>query len=242
MRDIRIHQDCELSTGISITLDEKASRHLTQVLRLVEGDELVLFNGTGMDYPARIGSVSKKCVEVSILDALENHAESKLDVHLYQGISKGDRMDTAIQKSVELGVQRIIPVVCERTVVRTSTERSDKKIAHWQNIVISACEQSGRARIPVVAPILDFNSALDSLTDGQSILLHPNLTDSISNTALDGKRIHLFIGPEGGFSDQEIESAQKSGVKLVSMGKRILRTETAPIAALAVLQARFGDY
>jgi len=242
MRDVRIYQDCELSAGISITLDEKASRHLAQALRLVEGDELLLFNGTGKDYPARIGSVSKKRVEVSILDALENHAESKLDVHLYQGISKGDRMDTAIQKSVELGVQRIIPVVCERTVVRTSTERSDKKIAHWQNIVINACEQSGRARIPEVAPVLDFNSALDSLTDGQSILLHPNLTDSISNTALDGKRIHLFIGPEGGFSDQEIESAQKSGVKLVSMGKRILRTETAPIAALAVLQARFGDY
>lgn len=242
MRDIRIYQDCELSIDAPISLDEKASRHLAQVLRLSEGDELILFNGSGKDYAARISSCSKKRVEVTIFAEYENQAESGLDVYLYQGISKGDRMDTAIQKSVELGVQGIIPIVCERTVVRTSSERNDKKISHWQNIVVSACEQSGRAKLPAVSQVMDFKSVLNSQPEGLSILLHPDQTETISKIDLTETRINLFIGPEGGFSDQEIDLAKKAGVKLVSLGKRILRTETAPIAALAVLQARYGDY
>jgi len=242
MRDIRIFQDCELSTDISIALSEQASRHLAQVLRLSVDNELTLFNGSGKDFIARIVTINKKRVEVVILSEHKNNAESTLDVHLFQGISKGDRMDTAIQKSVELGVQAFTPIVCERTVVRTSDERNEKKASHWRNIIISACEQSGRARIPELSPVLEFATALSTITPEQSILLHPKQSENLSSTALASQRINIFIGPEGGFTEQELELAINAGLKLVSMGNRILRTETAPIAALAVLQARFGDY
>lgn len=242
MRDIRIYQDCELVTGESISLDERASRHLGQVLRLAVSDEVLLFNGDGRDCTARIDSISKKRIDINILSCRENTAESALEVHLYQGISKGDRMDTAIQKAVELGVSRIVPIVCERTVVRTSTERNEKKLSHWQNIVISACEQSGRARVPQIEKIKKFSDSLTDVESVQSILLHPEKAESLSAISLDARRINLFIGPEGGFSDQEIEQARQAGIRPVVMGKRVLRTETAPIAALAVLQSRFGDY
>jgi 16S rRNA (uracil1498-N3)-methyltransferase len=242
MRDIRIFQDCELSLDTPIRLDDRASRHLGQVLRLAAGDELIVFNGNGNDYISRIASVDKKKVDLHIMDMVQNHSESELDVHLFQGVSKGDRMDTAIQKSVELGISSITPIICERTVVRTSDDRNNKKLQHWRNIIISACEQSGRARIPELYPITDYQTALDSMLPEQTVLLHPNQPEKISQVSIENKHINLVIGPEGGFSDREVELAGNAGVKLVTIGRRILRTETAPIAALSVLQARFGDY
>jgi 16S rRNA (uracil1498-N3)-methyltransferase len=242
MRKIRIFQNHDLSPDEVIQLDEGASRHLAQVLRLATGDEVILFNGDGGDYLARIEAIDKKKTTVSIQNKFENTTESRLDVHLFQGISKGDRMDTAIQKSVELGIKSFTPMVCERTVVRTSKERNDKKLQHWENIIINACEQSGRAFIPDLSPVMNYEDALHCLTPVQSILLHPDQEQSISQIELDNQRINILIGPEGGFSDREFELANKHGFKLVSMGKRILRTETAPIAAIAVLQSRFGDY
>ena len=242
MRDIRIYQNCELSLNTTVQLDVQAARHIAQVLRMPEGAEIILFNGTGNDYLARIVSISKKETMVHIHDRFYKDTESSLRVHLFQGLSKGDRMDTAIQKSVELGANYITPMLCEHTVVRTSSDRNDKKQAHWMNIIINACEQSGRSLIPELFPTTGFNLALSSLESSQTLLLHPDSPYSISNVPIDNGKINLMIGPEGGFSENEISRAETEGVKLVSIGKRILRTETAPVAALSVLQARFGDY
>lgn len=242
MRSIRIYQNSELSPGVTASLDESATRHIGQVLRMSVGDEVVLFNGNGFDYPARITNISKKHIEVHLQAVVNNDTESGLIVHLFQGISKGDRMDTAIQKSVELGVNFITPIICEHTVARTSRERTDKKLAHWMNIIINACEQSGRAKLPELLPVESFESAINDTEPAQTLMLHPNQLISVSNVPLEKRRINLLIGPEGGFSEHEIKVAEDKCVRLVSMGKRILRTETAPVAALSVLQSRFGDY
>lgn len=242
MRDIRIYQDGELSTGTELTLDDRAARHVSQVLRMKVGDELCLFNGDGHDYEAHIASLGKKHTAVQIDRQIPNHVESDLRVHLYQGISKGDRMDSAMQKSVEMGVTSITPIICERTVVRTSSERSEKKVSHWKNIIISACEQSGRAIVPTLHSITSFEQSISELGGRQVLLLHPVEATAISEVALEADDIHIMIGPEGGFSEAEVKRASEQGIVTVAMGKRILRTETAPIAILSVLQARFGDY
>ncbi|MDH5516558.1 MAG: 16S rRNA (uracil(1498)-N(3))-methyltransferase [Gammaproteobacteria bacterium] len=242
MRISRLYTDESLTEGSTVSLDKAASSYLFKVLRLSEGAELHLFNGKTVNgdygyYSSKITSTGKT-VEVTLEKFVSNNNHSPLQITLLQGISKGDHMDTTIQKAVELGVTEIIPIICERTVVNLKADRLDKKMRHWHGIAISACEQSGRNQLLTIHQPLKFNDL--QLTDGDGFILQPDSSDSI----LDSKQtntVTLLIGPEGGFSDNEMTLAVDKGFKTVRFGPRVLRTETAAIAAVSILQSLWGD-
>jgi 16S rRNA (uracil1498-N3)-methyltransferase len=224
----------------SFVLPDAAHRHAVQVLRMKQGDALRLFDGRGLEIDAVLDSVSKRESSVRLLSTVTVDNESPLTITLLQGISRGERMDYALQKAVELGVTRIIPVVTERCNVQLSGGRDEKRWAHWQGIMISACEQSGRSVLPELSMVMSFEDALLENKQGCRLVLDP-LADT-GFTSLDKQpNITLLIGPEGGLSEIEIERAQVMGFAPVSFGPRILRTETATVAALAVVQTLWGD-
>lgn len=240
MRVIRACVDAPLAVGGRIALPEDAAGHLVRVLRLGAGDACVLFNGDGRDYDARIVSVGKKSVGVEIESMREVRNESPLRIVLVQGIARGEKMDLILQKATELGVAGFVPVHGERGGVRLDDERADKRLRHWRSVVASACEQSGRARIPdVAAPraLADALSALPSLR----LLLDPDATQPLpSDVGDDG--CALAIGPEGGWSASDHATLHAAGFAGARLGPRVLRTETAGLAAIAALQARAGDF
>ncbi len=240
MKQIRIYQHTELASGNSVSLDKVASNHLLRVLRLRQGDEFVLFNGDGCEYPSTL-EISGKTAIAQISEMRETIRESCLQLHLYQGISKGERMDFAIQKAVELGVSEITPLFCERTVVSLKGDRLDKKLQHWQGIAISACEQSGRNHIPAIHPAQPFSQALASDTTQLKLMLEPTAAQPLSSLQPENNTVSIYIGPEGGFSDNEITQAQNSGLRGINLGPRILRTETAALAAVTACQLLWGD-
>ncbi len=240
MKQIRIYQDTELASGTSVPLDKVASNHLLRVLRLRQGDEFILFNGDGCEYPSKL-EVSAKTAIAQINGVRETARESCLQLHLYQGISKGERMDFAIQKAIELGVSEITPMFCERTVVSLKGDRLLKKQQHWQGIAISACEQSGRNRIPTIHPAQTFSQALAADNTQLKLMLEPTADQQLASLQPVDNALSIYIGPEGGFSEAEITQAKSSHLRGISLGPRILRTETAALAAVTACQLLWGD-
>jgi len=209
-----------------------------------QGDTLVVFNGEGGEYNATIASASKKSVAIQLHDFKNIDRESPLNTNLAIGISKGERFDWVLQKATELGVSQITPVVSERTEVRLGNERQEKVMQRWQKILINTCEQCYRNRLPTLQAPVDFSAFLTQEKSEQKLILHPPQEEAQA-TVLDKTRsptsICLLIGPEGGFSDAELKQALQNSFNPLSLGPRILRTETAPIAALSVLQFLWGD-
>lgn len=240
MKKIRIYQDTELASGSSVSLDKVASNHLLRVLRLRQGDEFTLFNGDGCEYPSKL-EVTAKTAIAQICGVHETAHESCLQLHLYQGISKGERMDFAIQKAVELGVSEITPMFCERTVVSLKGDRLLKKQQHWRAISISACEQSGRNRIPTIHPAQTYSQALAADKTKLKLMLEPTAGQQLSSLQPEDNSLSIYIGPEGGFSENEIIQAKSSDLRGINLGPRILRTETAALAAVTACQLLWGD-
>lgn len=240
MRSARAFVDLPLDAHARATLPPGPSQHLTQVLRLRPGDPLVLFNGDGRDYPARMHTPDRGAAVVEIHEPGDPEPPARLRLHLGLGVSKGERMDFALQKAVELGVEQISPLFTERSVVRLAGERLAKRWQHWQGVVIAACEQSGRRRLPrlhAAAP-LDVWLARGHPT---ALLLDPRSDTPMPAIDPPEGGLVLLVGPEGGLAEHERALARRHGFLGVRLGPRILRTETAPLAALAVAQALWGD-
>jgi 16S rRNA (uracil1498-N3)-methyltransferase len=240
MRIPRIYQPGVLTPQLVIALSEEPANHVGRVLRMDAGASLTLFNGDGCNYPAVITETSKKSVMVQITAKLENPVESPLKIHLGQGISRGDRMDFAIQKAVELGVTEITPLFTERCGVKLDAERLQKRTEQWQKIAISACEQSGRSVVPTVHSALNIDKWLTQPAEALKLTLDPWAKDTIK-TLQPVTAVRLVIGPEGGFSDREIALTSQAGFVAVQLGPRVLRTETAALTAISALQLQMGD-
>jgi 16S rRNA (uracil1498-N3)-methyltransferase len=210
------------------------------VLRLKPGAVIKLFDGKGQEYNAVIQTATKRESTANIEKQVKVQNESPLSITLLQGISRGDRMDYTIQKAVELGVNKIVPVITARCNVQLSGSRADKKRAHWRGVMISACEQSGRAVMPELAEIEPYDAILADYTKGTRLLLEPTGPYGIQQLE-EQTEVTLLIGPEGGFSETEVQQASASGFQSIQFGPRILRTETAAISAIAVLQTLWGD-
>ncbi len=243
MSNLRFFEPQNLQVGSLVTLSENAATHATKVMRLNIGDTLTLFCGDGADYACELTSVQKNLVMARVQSKQTIDNESPLNISLLLGMSAGDRMDIAIQKAVELGVNRIVPVKTERSVVKLDEEKAKKRVTHWQNIAIAACEQSGRALVPKVeAPVaLSTLLAKPCANDTLRITLDPLADKKLANLTKPVGEIQLLIGAEGGLSTNEIALASQQGFVGVQLGKRILRTETAPLAAIAVMNALWGD-
>ena len=241
VRQIRIYQPGTYHTGQLLELSPDAGLHVAVVLRMTPGDSITLFCGDNREFEASIKSVKKKQVIVLIGKAMEISRESPLTIHLAQAISKGERMELVMQKSVELGVNSITPLITERCAVKLDKERMEKKLRQWQSIVISACEQSGRNSVPVVNQPVSLESYVQAAQCKSRFVLHPEGGKSWRDYTFKDSEIALVIGPEGGLSDEEFKLACKYQFLPLSLGPRILRTETAAISALSVLQAVYGD-
>ena len=231
-----------LQPGQNISLPENVIRHL-QVLRVREGEEITLFNGNGHSYPTRLLSLAKRQAVAEVLSEQTADNESPLTISLIQAVSSGERMDFTLQKSVEMGVTEIFPVTSARSIVKLSGERAEKRQERWQEIVIAACEQCGRNRIPTVHPLLPLSQRLQQLPQSDVRLLmglhHPTSLKAIQPAP---QRITLMIGPEGGWSPEEEAAAFQTGFQSILLGKRVLRTETAALAAIAAMQTLWGDF
>lgn len=234
MRSYRCYTPQTLVPRKSVQLDERSHHHLINVLRARSGDTLILFNGDGQDYSAMLTETSRRQSIAEILDSRLNQSEAPRQVVLQQAIIKGERMDWLIQKSVELGVNTIQLIHTERSVVNLKGDRLRKRLAHWQGVVISACEQCGRACVPEVLEPLSLDK-LKSAGSQIGIVLHPRAKQSLSQVTGQVESVAIAIGPEGGFSNPEIELLQSAGYQKASLGNRVLRSETAPVAALSVL-------
>lgn len=243
MRLTRVPVDAPLAPGARVALPEEAAAHLQRVLRLQAGDACVLFNGDGNDYEARLVAAGKRGQEADIVAVRPAAAgESPLRIALLQGIARGEKMDWILQKATELGVAAILPVSSERSEVRLDAARAAKRLAHWRGIVASACGQSGRGVLPPVSAPLPLAQALaESALPQARYLLDPEAAASIATMAAPGAACVLAVGPEGGWSPRDRAQLEGAGFAGLRLGPRILRTETAGIAAIAALQARFGD-
>lgn len=241
MRVPRVYHRGNVVIGQQLQLDEEAAAHIGRVLRMSTDEEICLFNGDGKDYLAQIQQANKKSVTVTVLSAQANTTESPLQIHLGQVISRGDRMDFTLQKSVELGVNIITPLFSERCGVKLTGERLEKKIQQWQKIVISACEQCGRSEIPLVRAAMELTDWCAENDDALKLNLHPRASHGINGLTLLNHKIRLLIGPEGGLSAQEIAMTEQQNFTEVLLGPRVLRTETAAMTAITALQLRFGD-
>ncbi|MCH8498242.1 MAG: 16S rRNA (uracil(1498)-N(3))-methyltransferase [Marinobacter sp.] len=241
MRIPRIHTPAELKVGASVVLDDNAANHVGRVLRMQPGQTLELFNGDGYNYQACITEASKKQVAVEIESACANTRESPLQIILGQTVSRGDRMDYAIQKSVELGVSTIVPLVSERCEVRLKGDREDKRLRHWQSVAVSAAEQCGRARVPDIAPVMTLADWFEYAARCElKLVLHHRTRQPLTQLARPGS-VALLIGPEGGLTEEEIAAAEQHGFSPAAIGPRVMRTETAPVAALTLCQWLWGD-
>ena len=238
----RFFSSTPLKPDSMVRLTGSPAKHMSKVLRMQPGNIVVLFDGSGCEYDATINSMAKSAVELRTHLARTPRTESALEIELWQGISKGSRMDAVVQKATELGVTRIRPVFTKYGMVKLDNARAEKRTKRWQEIAVSACEQSGRTVIPEVMPPIRLEIALEALNQNQqAIMLALGDYSALGTTPLTGKRMILIIGPEGGFSNGEEALAKSLGVTFGSMGPRVLRTETAPLVALSILQYRYGD-
>lgn len=255
VRLTRVFIDGELQSGSVVDLPRETGAHLAKVLRARSGDEVVLFNGDGREFTGVIEKVQGTRVSASTGAARSIDRESPFQLTLVQCVPRGDRMDFIVQKATELGVVRIVPVLSQRSVVRLDASQSASKQAHWRAVAVSACEQSGRNRVPSVdtpLPLLNYLGGLAAQAAASEVLrlvLEPERaqrTEALARSidiasAKSASRAEIAIGPEGGFAPEELEAFDLSAFARVNLGPRVLRTETAAIAAIAVLQARFGD-
>ncbi|WP_456378373.1 16S rRNA (uracil(1498)-N(3))-methyltransferase [Thiolapillus sp.] len=231
-----------LAVGDELQLPTGAARHVQQVLRMQPGQEIILFNGLdGRDYRATLVQVGKKAVTTRIASASEVEPPAQLSIRLALGISRSERMDLALQKSVELGVQQITPLFTERTQIKLSPQRQQKRLQHWQGIIINACEQCGRRWLPVLHPPQNYHQWLER-KEGNILFLDPGAGSSLPDIKKPEASLCFLSGPEGGFSEEEKTAAIAAGCTLVRLGPRVLRTETAPLAAIAAAQALWGDF
>jgi 16S rRNA (uracil1498-N3)-methyltransferase len=224
-----------------ITLAAEASHHLAKVLRMQVGDALILFNGDGSEYPATIAAIDKRSVYVAIENVVDTTRESPLHLHLGIAISKGERMDWIVQKATELGVTQITPLYSERVEVRLQGERAEKKLAHWRGIAIAACEQCGRNKLPQIGELQNLDAWLAVTNTDAKFVLHHRSTATLDAAAARPRSVALLIGPEGGLADYEINAAEAQNFAPLQLGPRVLRTETAPLAAIGILQFLWGD-
>lgn len=241
MRQHRIFSTTRLSPGDQVPLDKNAQRHLVRSLRLGEGDHFVLFDGSGNDYAATLGPQRDKTTYAQVGECLSSEAIAELSITLAMGISRGERMDFSIQKAVELGVTTLIPLFTERTQVKLKGDRLQSRHEHWQGVIRHACEQSGRSRLPALCKAETFGGWLHQ-QNGYGLLLDHRATHPLSGLAKPAGPITLLVGPEGGLTETERQQALQQGFSGVRMGPRILRTETAPLAALAAIQTLWGDF
>jgi 16S rRNA (uracil1498-N3)-methyltransferase len=240
MRIPRIYSHQPLSGQSIVDLDENASRHLSKVLRMQAGRELILFDGHGGEYSAIISAVGKKVVSVELGDFSSIDRQSPLSIHLGIGISRGERFDHVLQKATELGVTTITPLFSERTEVKLSGPRLEKKQLHWQQILISSCEQCQRNRLPELSAPLNLDQWLPKVDEQQRFVLHHRSDVTLSHEPAPNS-VALAIGPEGGLSEFEIEASKKFGFQSLTLGPRVFRTETAPLTAISLMQYLWGD-
>jgi len=239
----RLFVSGQLINGGELLLEGDRARYLGRVLRLAVGDEISVFNGEGGEWSATLSAMTKSTATLQLGEGYEAGSESPLKIHLVQGISRGERMDFVVQKATELGVKRITPVLTDCGVVKLDAARAEKRRAHWQSVAASACEQSGRTRLPLIdAPvsIKDWFGDKPAQVDAE-LILTPGATTSLAAVAAPETKVCVLIGPEGGFSRTECEDAALAGFTAVSLGPRVLRTETAAVAALTVMQSQWGD-
>ena len=239
MRVSRFFIDTPLTLG-RVLLPEAQAHYMTRVLRLADGAAVQLFDGSGDEFFGTLVQAGKKQLQAELSERRAGLAESRLHTHLGQGLSRGERMDWAIQKAVELGVSEITPLFSERCEVRLNDERSDKRLAHWQQIAISACEQCGRSVVPRIHPpqaLADWQAQVEA---DLKLVLHPVATPLTEHAR--PSRLALLIGPEGGLSEAEVHAAQRAGFTPARLGPRVLRSETAPVVALSVAQQLWGDF
>jgi len=245
MREIRVHVDAILTSGHRVTLSPQAAQHVTKVLRLRDGASLVVFDGRGGEYQATLHKAGRE-VGVKVGEHRTLERESPVRLTLLQALARGERMDLVVQKATELGVHRIIPVAATRSVVQLDADRGDKRTHHWQAVAAAACEQSGRNTFPIIDPPASLEYALGAVGAIDCCLaLVPESSTSLPEALIDAERPHevaLLVGPEGGLDEIEVERALVFGFRAVRLGPRILRTETAGIAALAALQCLAGDF
>lgn len=242
MRLTRVYVPGRLTTRGLHAIEGDAANHIARVLRLERGDPLIVFDGRGGEYAARIEEFRKGAVIVSVGDPSTAIRESPLSLTLAQGVSRGERMDWVVQKATELGVSRIVPVLTERTVVKLDAKQAERKLLHWQGIATAACEQSGRDRIPAIDAPLALAEFLGGVGGHATrVLLSPTGSLRIAELARRDGGIIVLIGPEGGLAETEQQAALAAGFTAVRMGPRVLRTETAAVAALTLLQQQFGD-
>ena len=241
MRVPRIFADLELRTAARVALPPGPSRHLAQVLRLRGGARVILFNGDGRDYQGRIVDLGQQRVSVEVFEAGLDEAACPLRIHLALGISRGERMDFALQKAVELGVSSVTPLFTQRSQVRLAATRLEKRLQHWRGVAIAACEQSGRRRLPAVHPPQSLSSWLTPEQTGALLLDHRSAR-TLADLPPPTDQLTLLIGPEGGLAEDELSAARQAGLTEIRLGPRILRTETAPLAAIAAIQALWGDF
>lgn len=241
MRIPRIYHPEPIIVEHNLPLTQEACKHLLTVLRLKDGHPIILFNGDGNEYSATLQIESKRHATALIEAQLSISVESPLPIHLGQGISKGERMDFVLQKSVELGVSEITPLITERCPIKLNAERWDKKQQHWHKVITSACEQCGRNVIPTLHKAMSLHEWLAQSTNQLRITLHPQAEKRMQDIKPDQHGFRLLIGPEGGLSDNEIYQSSESGFATALLGPRVLRTETAALTAITVLQSHFGD-
>ncbi len=241
MRIPRIYHSQALSLAQLVELEADAANHVGRVLRMEAGQALELFNNDGNNYAATIEQANKKQVTVKITAVTNNPSESPLRIHLGQVISRGDRMEFTIQKSVELGVNKITPLTSERCGVKLNQERFEKKRQQWQKVAIAACEQSGRSVVPEIASLQSLEQWVRENSQALKLNLHPKAPYSIKTLPTPQHGVRLLIGPEGGLSESEIELCNQHQFQETLLGPRVLRTETAALTAIAALQCQFGD-
>ena len=236
----RFYLDAPLRAGGVCTLSDDAAHHAVHVLRLREGDEVTLFNGRGGEFAARIASMQRLRISIDLLQHRAMERESPLRITLVQGVSAGERMDSTVRKAVELGVAEVQPVLAARSVARPKGDRAENRRSHWQKIVIAACEQCGRNRVPEVQPLVSLDD-YQPASGTTKILLSPASELPLSKLSTADNRIVLAAGPEAGFTEEEEARLVQAGFVPASLGPRVLRTETAAMAALAALNALRGD-
>ena len=241
MRIPRIYTSANLTVGTEIDLDEGAARHLTSVLRMSLGQQLTLFNGQGGEYAAQLTKAKKGHASVTISDFIDSSRESPLNLHLAIGVSRGERMDWIVQKATELGINQITPLFTSRCEVKLNGQRLEKRLKHWQQVAISACEQSQRNSIPRINAAINLEEWLLSCESVLKLVLHHRTEKRLADMNNASNNIALLIGPEGGLSDTEIERAIEASYQPLAIGPRVLRTETAPLAAISIIQSVWGD-
>lgn len=237
----RIYHDAPLQTGTQILLKQQAYEHLVKVLRLKAGDRLILFNGQGGQFRASIVAINKPKITVAVEHYDAHEAESSLEIHLGQALLKSDKMDFVIQKAVELGVTTITPLLTQRSVIKLSEQRQAKRLKHWQGILIHACEQCGRNSLPQIQQISPMSAWVKKYAGDCAFILNPFSKTQLPFKYTCLKTVSCLIGPEGGFTEEEISFAQQNGFTSLNLGKRILRAETATLATLAIFQSHWGD-